>query len=31
MAEGALKDSCTADNPRTPTKEEVEQLYRDLW
>ena len=29
MAEGALKDSCTADNPRTPTKEEVEQMLAE--
>ncbi|MBQ8783851.1 MAG: iron-containing alcohol dehydrogenase [Clostridia bacterium] len=31
MAEAALADSCTATNPRTPTKEDVMKIYIDLW
>ncbi len=31
MAEAALKDACTATNPRTPTKREVMELYRKIW
>ena len=31
MAEAALADSCTATNPRTPDKEAVMQIYRNLW
>ncbi len=31
MAEGAIKDSCTASNPRTPTVEDIEKIYIDLW
>ena len=31
MAEAALADACTATNPRVPTKEEVMQIYIDLW
>lgn len=31
MAEAALCDGCTATNPRTPTKEEVMELYRKIW
>ena len=31
MVEGALKDSCTVDNPRLPTPEDVAQIYRALW
>lgn len=31
MVEGALKDSCTVDNPRLPTPEDVAQIYRNLW
>lgn len=31
MAEAALADSCTASNPRTPTKSEVMELYRKIW
>lgn len=31
MAEMALKDGCTATNPRTPTKQEVMELYRKIW
>ncbi len=31
MAEAALEDSCTANNPRTPTKEDVMKIYIDLW
>ena len=29
--EGALKDSCTVDNPRLATPEDVAQIYRALW
>ena len=31
MAEAALADSCTATNPRTPTKEDVMKIFIDLW
>ena len=31
MAEAALADACTATNPRVPTKEEVVQMYINLW
>ena len=31
MAEAALKDACTATNPRVPTKEEVIDLYKKIW
>ena len=31
MAEAALADSCTATNPRTPDKEAVMEIYRNLW
>ena len=31
MAEAALADSCTATNPRTPDKEAVMRIYRNLW
>ena len=31
MVEGALKDSCTVDNPRLATPEDVAQIYRALW
>lgn len=31
MAEAALADSCTATNPRTPDKEAIMQIYRNLW
>ena len=31
MAEAALKDACTATNPRIPTKREVMELYRKIW
>ena len=31
MAEAALADACTATNPRTPDKEAVMQIYRNLW
>ena len=31
MAESALKDACTATNPRVPTKEEVIELYKKIW
>ena len=31
MADAALADACTATNPRTPTKEEIVALYKQLW
>ena len=31
MADAALADSCTATNPRVPTKQEVIEIYRKLW
>ena len=31
MAEMALKDACTATNPRTPTKREVMEIYHKIW
>ncbi|MBR3602420.1 MAG: iron-containing alcohol dehydrogenase [Lachnospiraceae bacterium] len=31
MAEAALADACTATNPRTPDKEAIMQIYRNLW
>ncbi len=31
MAEAALADGCTATNPRTPTKQEIMDIYEDLW
>ena len=31
MARAALADACTATNPRTPTFEEVVELYEQLW
>ena len=31
MAENALKDACTATNPRIPTKEDVIELYKKIW
>lgn len=31
MAEAALADACTATNPRTPTKEEIAEIYRKIW
>ena len=31
MAEGALADGCTATNPRTPTKEEIVEIYKSIW
>ncbi len=31
MAEAALKDTCTATNPRVPTKEDVIKLYKMIW
>ena len=30
MAEQALKDNCTATNPRVPEKQELEYLYKKL-
>ncbi len=31
MARAALADPCTATNPRTPTVEEIMQIYQKLW
>ena len=31
MAEGALADSCTATNPRVPTKAEIVEIYKNIW
>lgn len=31
MADAALADGCTATNPRTATKADVIQIYRNLW
>lgn len=31
MARAALEDACTATNPRKPTLEEVEDLYKKIW
>ena len=31
MADAALADSCTATNPRVPTKADVVQIYKELW
>ncbi|MCD8154939.1 MAG: iron-containing alcohol dehydrogenase [Clostridiales bacterium] len=31
MADMALADSCTANNPRIPTKEEIIKIYTQLW
>ncbi|MBQ5793418.1 MAG: iron-containing alcohol dehydrogenase [Clostridia bacterium] len=31
MAEGALADGCTATNPRVPTKDEIMEIYKNIW
>lgn len=31
MAQAAMADSCTATNPRTPDKEAIMKIYRNLW
>ena len=31
MATAALADSCTSTNPRTPSKEEVMEIYKKIW
>ena len=31
MAEMALADACTPDNPRVPTKEDIVKIYTKLW
>ena len=31
MAEAALKDACTATNPKVPTYDDVVKIYQDLW
>ena len=31
MAVAALADSCTSTNPRTPSKEEVIEIYKKIW
>ena len=31
MADAALADGCTSTNPRTPTKEEVIEIFKKIW
>ena len=31
MADAALKDACTATNPRVPKRSEVIQIYKEIW
>ena len=31
MADAALADGCTTTNPRTPTKDEVMEIYKKIW
>ena len=31
MADAALADACTANNPRVPTKEDIVKIYTKLW
>ncbi len=31
MAEAALRDACTATNPRVPLKNEIIEIYRKIW
>ena len=31
MAAAALVDGCTATNPRTPSKEEIIEIYKKIW
>ena len=31
MAEAALKDACTATNPKVPTVKDIEMIYMQLW
>ena len=31
MADAALADGCTSTNPRTPTKDEVMEIYKKIW
>jgi alcohol dehydrogenase class IV len=31
MATAALADGCTSTNPRTPSKEEVIEIYKKIW
>ena len=31
MAEHALADRCTATNPRKPTKEDIIEIYKEIW
>ncbi len=31
MADAALKDACTATNPKMPTKEEIIEIYKKIW
>ena len=31
MADAALADGCTSTNPRTPTKDEVIEIYQKIW
>ena len=31
MADAALADACTTNNPRIPTKEDIMKIYKKLW
>lgn len=31
MADAALADACTANNPRVPAKEDIIRIYKKLW
>ena len=31
MADKALQDTCTASNPRVPSKEDIVKIYTHLW
>lgn len=31
MADAALADACTVNNPRVPTKEDIIKIYTKLW
>ena len=31
MTEAALRDACTATNPRTPSYDDVKAIYEKLW
>ena len=31
MADHALEDRCTATNPRRPTRQEIIDIYKEIW